>query len=74
VRVRFQLRPDASDEERRTVLEAVDARRLFPNDDDPELARLYVAEIADASALAELQSARAVDFVEAEPPRRLSDG
>jgi hypothetical protein len=72
VRIRFKFHLRASDHERRGVLDDLDAQPLFPDDDDPELASLYVADISERR-LAELKRSAAVEFAEPEPDRRLSD-
>jgi hypothetical protein len=77
MRVRFKFHERASDQERRDVIDSLDAgaERLFPRDDDPELAAMYVTELPDdeqaAAALASLRKAEAVEFAEPEPPRGL---
>jgi hypothetical protein len=74
--IQFKVRPDADDGERRRVVHDVArAQRLFPDDDDPELATLYVADLPDdcaAETLEELQRSDAVEFAEPQPERRLS--
>jgi hypothetical protein len=78
MKVRFKFHARASDKERRQVIDslAAGAERLFPGDEDPELASLYVTELPDdrhaADALAALQRSEAVEFAEPEPPRHLS--
>jgi hypothetical protein len=72
MKVRVKFREHATDDERRHVLESLDgAERLFPDDEDPELASLYVAELPDRSALDTLKSSQAVEFAEPEAERRL---
>jgi hypothetical protein len=76
MKVRFKFHAHASDSERRDVIDtlAEGAERLFPDDDDPELASMYVTEFPDqhgADALAALRRADAVEFAEPEPPRHL---
>ena len=76
MRVRFKFHARASDAERREVIDtlAAGAERLFPDDEDPELASMYVTEIPDkggADALQELRRAQAIEFAEPEPPRHL---
>lgn len=76
MRVRFKFHARASDSERREVIDrlATGAERLFPDDDDPELASMYVTDYSGhdaAGALAALKRAEAVEFAEPEPPRRL---
>jgi hypothetical protein len=75
VKIQFKLRPDADDAEcRRVVHEVARAERLFPEDDDPELATFYVADLPDdraAAALDELQRSDAVEFAEPQAERRL---
>jgi hypothetical protein len=74
VKIQFKLRPDAEPAEcRRVVHDVARAERLFPDDDDPELATLYVADLPDdraAKALDELHRSDAVEFAEAQPMRR----
>jgi hypothetical protein len=75
VKIQFKLRPDADDVEcRRVVHEVACAERLFPDDDDPELATFYVADLPDdraAEALDELQRSDAVEFAEPQAERGL---
>ena len=50
------------------------AVRLFPDEDDPELASLYVVELPDDEAedtLKELKRSSAVEFAEPQAERRL---
>jgi hypothetical protein len=50
------------------------AVRLFPDDDDPELASLYVVELPDDEAqdtLKDLKRSNAVEFAEPQPERGL---
>ena len=69
IRLKFHARASAT--ERRRVLDGLDAEPVFPDDDDPELAALYVAE-ADEHLLAALKRSPAVEFAEPEAKRRLS--
>jgi hypothetical protein len=72
VKIRLKFAEGVSAHERRRVLESLEAvERVFPDEADPELAALYVAE-ADELRLAALQRSAAVDFAEPEPERRLS--
>jgi hypothetical protein len=72
MKIQLKFREDADEGERRRVLDGLeDAEALFPDEDDPELAALYVAELADDEALGDLQRDRAVEFAEPEAERRL---
>jgi hypothetical protein len=75
VKIQFKLREDADESEgRRVVDDVAHAERLFPDERDPELATLYVAELPDddaADTLAELQRSAAVEFAEPQAARRL---
>jgi hypothetical protein len=72
MRIQLKFREDADEGERRRVLDGLDsAEALFPDDHDPELATLYVAELADEQALGALQRDRAVEFAEPEAERKL---
>ena len=72
MKIRLKFAEGVSAHERRRVLESLEAvERVFPDEADPELAALYVAE-ADEQRLAALQRSAAVDFAEPEPERRLS--
>ena len=67
MRIQFKLREGTS-------LDVDGAQRLFPDDDDPELASLYVVELPDAEAketLAKLKRSSAVEFAEPQAERRL---
>jgi hypothetical protein len=67
VKIQFKLREGAA-------LDVPGAVPLFPDDDDPELAALYVLELPDDEAeetLTELKRSSAVEFAEAQPERRL---
>jgi hypothetical protein len=67
VKIQFKLREGAT-------LDVPGAVQLFPDDDDPELASLYVVEVPDedgADALDGLKRSAAVEFAEPEPERRL---
>jgi len=67
VKIQFKLREGAS-------VDVPGAVRLFPDDDDPELASLYVVELPDDEAedtLEDLKRSRAVEFAEAQPERGL---
>jgi hypothetical protein len=67
VRIQFKLREGAT-------LDVPGAVRLFPDDDDPELASLYVIELPDDEAehtLGELKRSSAVEFAEPQAERRL---
>jgi hypothetical protein len=67
VRIQFKLREGAT-------LDVPGAVRLFPDDTDPELASLYVIELADdeaADALDELKRSSAVEFAEPQAERWL---
>jgi hypothetical protein len=67
VKIQFKLRPGAEPD--------VDgAVRLFPDDDDPELASLYVVELPDDEAeetLAKLKRSSSVEFAEPQAERGL---
>jgi hypothetical protein len=75
VKIQFKLREDADESEcRRVVHHVAHAERLFPDERDPELATLYVAELPDddaADTLGELQRSTAVEFAEPQAARRL---
>jgi hypothetical protein len=75
VKIQFKLREDADDDEcRRVVATVAQAERLFPDDDDPELATIWVADVPDdraADTLDELKRSRAVEFAEPEAERGL---
>ena len=76
MKVRFKFHARTSDSERQEVIDtlAAGAERLFPRDDDPELAAMYVTDLSGkdaAGALAALRRAEAVEFAEPEPPRGL---
>jgi hypothetical protein len=67
VKIQFKLREGAS-------LDVPGAVRLFPDDDDPELASLYVVELPDDEAeetLAGLKRSSAVEFAEPQAERGL---
>jgi hypothetical protein len=67
VKIQFKLREGAD-------LDVDGAVRLFPDDEDPELAALYVVERADDEAedtLTALRRSSAVEFAEPQPERRL---
>jgi hypothetical protein len=67
VKIQFKLREGAD-------LDVDGAVRLFPDEQDPELAALYVVERADDEAddtLAALRRSRSVEFAEPQPERRL---
>ena len=75
MKIQFKLREDANESEcRRVVDDVAHAERLFPDERDPELAALYVAELPDddaADTLEELQRSTAVEFAEPQAARRL---
>ena len=73
MKIRLKIREQSSEDERRIVLDtlAPGAERLFPEEEDPELASLYVAELADTQSLDALKRAKAVEFAEPEAERRL---
>jgi hypothetical protein len=75
VKIQFKLREDADESEcRRVVDDVARAERLFPDERDPELATLYVAELPDddaADTLGELQRSTAVEFAEPQATRRV---
>ncbi len=79
MRIQFKFHEQADDEQRRRVLERLDrdadqVERLFPADDDPELATQYVAHLQDESAskaLAMLKRSKVVQFAEPQAERRL---
>ncbi|HEY5661908.1 MAG TPA: hypothetical protein VIR59_14075 [Gaiellaceae bacterium] len=67
MKIQFKLREGAS-------VDVPGAVRLFPDDDDPELASLYVVELPDDEAedtLRELKRSTAVEFAEPQAERRL---
>lgn len=72
MKIQLKFREDADEGERRRVLDGLDgAEALFPDEHDPELATLYVAELGDDRALDALQRDRAVEFAEPEAERKL---
>ena len=69
MKIQFKLREGAA-------LDVAGAVPLFPDDDDPELAALYVLELPDdeaAETLTKLKRSSAVEFAEAQPERRLHE-
>jgi hypothetical protein len=67
VKIQFKLREGAS-------VDVPGAVRLFPDEDDPELASLYVVELPDdeaESTLEDLKRSSAVEFAEAQAERGL---
>lgn len=67
MKIQFKLRRGAA-------LDVDGAVPLFPGDDDPELASLYVVELPDDEAKAtldELKQSSAVEFAEQQPERGL---
>ena len=69
MKIQFKLREGAA-------LDVAGAVPLFPGDDDPELAALYVIELPDdeaEEALTKLKCSSAVEFAEAQPERRLHE-
>jgi hypothetical protein len=67
VKIQFKLREGAS-------VDVPGAVRLFPDEDDPELASLYVVELPDDRAedtLEELKHSSAVEFAEPQAERGL---
>ena len=67
--IQFKLREGAA-------LDVDGAVPLFPDEDDPELAALYVVELPDDEAeqtLARLKSSSSVEFAEAQPERGLHE-
>lgn len=67
MKIQFKLREGAS-------VDVPGAVRLFPDDDDPELASLYVVELPDDEAkdtLRKLKRSTAVEFAEPQAERRL---
>ncbi len=79
MKIQFKFHEQADDEQRRRVLDRLDrdadqVERLFPADDDPELATQYVADLKDesaAKALELLKGSKAVQFAEPQADRRL---
>jgi hypothetical protein len=81
VRVEFKFREGAPPEQREAVVKRVTKAgahtvvRLFPDEQDPELASLYKAEGVPDEAVASLVSAldahEAVEFAERTPERKL---
>jgi hypothetical protein len=76
LKIRVKFREHSSEDERRQLLDSLapGAERLFPEDDDPQLASIYVAELANpeaADTLAALKRSESVEFAEPEAPRRL---
>jgi hypothetical protein len=76
LKIRVKFREQSSEDERRQVLDSLapGAEPLFPENDDPQLASIYVAELADpeaASTLAALKRSESVEFAEPEAPRHL---
>ena len=67
MKIQFKLREGAS-------VDVPGAVRLFPDEDDPELASLYVVELPDDEAegtLEHLKRSSAVEFAEAQAERGL---
>jgi hypothetical protein len=67
VKIQFKLREGAT-------LDVPGAVRLFPDDDDPELASLYVVELPEheaAGTLEDLKRSAAVEFAEPQAERGL---
>jgi hypothetical protein len=67
VKIQFKLRDGAS-------VDVPGAVRLFPDEDDPELASLYVVELPDDEAedmLRTLKHSSAVEFAEPQAERGL---
>ena len=67
MKIQFKLREGAS-------VDVPGAMRLFPDEDDPELASLYVVELPDDQAedtLEKLKHSSAVEFAEPQAERRL---
>jgi hypothetical protein len=67
VRIQFKLREGAT-------VDVAGAVPLFPDEDDPELASLYVVELPDEDAeetRRELKRSSAVEFAEPQAERRL---
>jgi hypothetical protein len=67
VKIQFKLREGAT-------LDVAGAVPLFPDEDDPELASLYVVELPDEEAeetLTSLQRSSAVEFAEPQAERGL---
>ena len=71
MKIRLKFADGASEDDRSRVLASLDAvEAVFPDEADPELAALYVAE-ADEDRLAALKRSAAVEFAEPEAERRL---
>ena len=67
MKIQFKLREGGN-------VDVPGAVRLFPDEDDPELASLYVVELPDDDAeetLAKLKRSSAVEFAEPQAERRL---
>jgi hypothetical protein len=67
VKIQFKLRRGAA-------LDVDGAVPLFPDEDDPELASLYIVELPDEEAestLEKLKQSSAVEFAEQQPERGL---
>ncbi len=67
MKIQFKLREGAS-------VDVPGAVRLFPDEDDPELASLYVVELPDDEAeetLRDLKHSNAVEFAEPQAGRGL---
>ena len=81
MKVQFKFNEDASGRERKEVLDRVQeheaqVEQLFPEEHDPELSSLFVADLSDADDLvptimAMLEHSPAVEFAEAEVERKL---
>jgi hypothetical protein len=80
VKVQFKFKARAGAKAREALIAALrrvgarDVHALFPDERDAELARLFVAEVADEAggrALALLEQSAAVEFAEREARRRL---
>ena len=68
MKIQFKLREGAT-------IDVPGAVRLFPDDEDPELAALYVLELPDdeaAETLSKLKRSSAVEFAEPQAERRLN--
>lgn len=78
-RLQFKFTDQSSAEARHTLISVVRkagaaVRPLFPGDDDPELALVFVVEAADTEAsrlMSVLGASAEVEYAETEPRRQL---
>ena len=79
-KLQLKLAESSDERERFGVIEvleklgASDVRRLFPTEENPQLASLYVAVLPAeivGTAISQLRSHPAVEFIEEQPTRKL---